>query len=204
MTLAGLSRREITDMTTAELLGAPVEHIVLDLMAPRNYASSYTEYDWHREGEPTIRFRFHVMPDDWPTLNDYDWECYGKVAGIERHPYRYGCNADRPEGFDGSAEIISFGRSADSCWWQPPEDIAHDREARKQMRQTVSDILEYGFVEWTVDLYRQCGSCDQWEHFGWCTWSGMEPMSEAHETDVENMVCEALDNIAGELGVMYQ
>jgi hypothetical protein len=185
-------------MGTAERTGAPVADIVEALMAPRMYDSSHTDYTWDRGDLPAIKFTFRVMPDDWTTIDEYE-DVYGKLCAVERHPYRYGCNADRPEGFDGSAEIIRFGRSNDGFWWQPPADIAHDPVERKRLRQSVIDIVEHGFVEWNVDLFRQCGSCDQWELVGWSSWTGMFPFQEPDSSDVENVVCEALDNVGASL-----
>ena len=86
--------------------------------------------------------------DDVCTINDFD--CYGKVFHVARNTWN-GSHADRPEGCDGMAEIITYGRG-DAVWWQPPSFDKEDRrrwyedhEYRTMLRRQVTDILAFGF-----------------------------------------------------------
>lgn len=93
----------------------------------------------------TLRFR--EEPDDYITINDYDY--LGKVAPIGRREYQ----PTRPEGFDGMAEKIST--QGDTFWWQPPDDLRKgwlDNPLRATLRQSVQDILNYGYQVFFVEL----------------------------------------------------
>jgi hypothetical protein len=92
------------------------------------------------------RWRFRVEPDYDTSINDYD--CYGRVAPVVS---RYGQQQERPDGFDGGAEILSW-RGHERYWWQP-YDVT-DAVYRSATRQTVCDILEYGFLMLFVERLR--------------------------------------------------
>lgn len=92
-------------------------------------------------------------PDYDTQINDFD--CYGKIAPVNRRNTwnAYG-PAARPEGFDGAAEIIDR-----DWWWQPPLFDKADRrqwhttpEYRRALRQTVSDLIRYGFQTVTLEV----------------------------------------------------
>jgi len=92
------------------------------------------------------RWRFRIEPDYDTSINDYD--CYGRVAPVVS---RYGQQQERPDGFDGGAEILSW-RGHERYWWQP-YDVT-DAVYRSATRQTVCDILEYGFLMLFVERLR--------------------------------------------------
>jgi hypothetical protein len=164
--------------------------VVPALMSPNMTTSDQTVYEWHREGHASLRFVFRIIPDEWTALDDYDY--YGKTAPVERHPWRYGCNADRPDGFDGAARIVA----SQSCevWWQPPAYVAHDPVERDRLRRLVANVLEHGFSVWELVVEQRCGSCGTWEYAGQAHWSGQEPLSDPDESDMWCMVTEALES----------
>ena len=91
--------------------------------------------------------RFREDADNDTTINDYDY--LGKVAPIGRREYQ----PTRPEGFDGMAEKIST--QGDTFWWQPPDDLRKgwlDNPLRATLRQSVQDILNYGYQVFIVEL----------------------------------------------------
>lgn len=99
--------------------------------------------------------RLTVDYDDVCTVNDFD--CYGKVFDARRNAWTGG-HAERPEGCDGMAEIIVYGKG-DAVWWQPPsfdkEDRRRwhtDREYRDALRRQVSDLLAFGFQMLRLEL----------------------------------------------------
>jgi hypothetical protein len=104
-------------------------------------------------GENTIveyagtRWRFRIEPDDYLSINDFEY--YGRVAPVVS---RYGEQKERPDGFDGGAEILTVGRGGDRYWWQP-YDVT-DAEDRRATRRLVCDILEYGFLSLCVERLR--------------------------------------------------
>lgn len=96
--------------------------------------------------------RAKVTPDEFMTIED-DGDWYGKVAPENHRTNSYGY-AERPDGFDGNAEKIQYDRSA-SVWWQPPEDIKRsDPDNFKKFRDTVREVLEFGYSIVTVEVLR--------------------------------------------------
>jgi hypothetical protein len=161
-------------------------------MSANPMTSEETVAEWHREGRASLRFVFRVLPDCWTAVDDYD--CYGKVAAVERHPWRHGVNRDRPDGFDGAARLITYGRGGVPVWWQPPADVAHDPVERDRLRRLVANVLEHGFSVWEMVVEQRCGSCGKWEEVGHAMFSGQEPFSDPDESDMWCLVTEALES----------
>ena len=93
----------------------------------------------------TLRFREDQDADT--TINDFDY--LGKVSPVGRHDYQ----PTRPDGFDGMAEKVST--QCDTFWWQPPDDLRKGwvtYEHKKELRQAVRDILNYGYQVFVVEL----------------------------------------------------
>jgi len=91
--------------------------------------------------------RLSVEPDDIDPFRE--WECYGRVAPVERD--RYGDQAERPDGYNGNAEILSYGHG--SVWWQPsPDGPKRGTPEFKRERSHVRDLLEYGMCGLVLEL----------------------------------------------------
>lgn len=57
---------------------------------------------------------------------------------------------DRPDGFDGGAEIlVRHGYSR--LWWQPPADVKRGTENFTNLRRYICDALDYGYVGVVVE-----------------------------------------------------
>jgi len=94
-----------------------------------------------------MTLRFREEPDEYHSIADD--EALGKVAVIGRHDYQ----PTRPDGFDGMAEKVST--QGDTFWWQPPDDLRKGwvtYEHKKELRQAVRDILDYGYQVFVVEL----------------------------------------------------
>jgi hypothetical protein len=83
-----------------------------------------------------------VQPDD---INPFDFfDCYGRMAWAPSQ-------SSRPDGFDGSAEIVDRARG-NVLWWQPCREGKKVYNSPKDRRQ-VMDLLEYGLKLATLTLY---------------------------------------------------
>lgn len=138
--------------------------------------------------------RLRTEPDQWTDLNDFD--CYGTFAPVERDRY-YGGAKERPQGFDGMAEIIRT-YSGDGMWWQPPADLKDEwykpENAHKwrQMRNTIREILDFGFVVYVLELCHGTDAYDRHIVVDYSTLGGMEPLmdSEYQRDVVRDLVAE--------------
>lgn len=61
----------------------------------------------------------------------------------------------RPDGFTGRAEVISRDRDA-RLWWEVPGDIVIGSDHHRTFRQTILELLEYGYKMVTVELCEEC------------------------------------------------
>jgi hypothetical protein len=78
-------------------------------------------------------------PDDCCTIDEF--ETYGKVE--------WSRSRQRPQGFDGSAEVL-IRNPCERLWWQPYRE---GKQVYKDCRFAVCEILEYGFYVYTVSLH---------------------------------------------------
>lgn len=129
--------------------------------------------------------RFKEEPD-WGTSIDDFVDCYGKVSHIGKWDDR----PQRPDDFDGRARIV---RSVhDRYWWQPPQDLA-DEYLNNTLR-LVSEILEWGFYVYVVEVLELCGSCGRPEVTDTFAMGGMEPMMDmSNRIDVISDLLRELD-----------
>lgn len=91
--------------------------------------------------------RLKVEPDEYVSIMDEQGEgvwC-GRLEWSDRR------HDNRPDGFDGGAEVIYRDRG-DRLWWQPPDDCKRDPEIRKAVRRQILDLLEYGYVVVILEL----------------------------------------------------
>lgn len=116
-------------------------------------------------------------------------DCYGQVAFIPR-----GMRQDpRPAWFNGAAQKI--WTSYECYWWQPPQGVRVENIAA--LRQTVKDILEWGFVTIEVRRWHKCehcgNTCEDVAYLG-----GVEPMptDEALADYLPDLVWELLHDLA--------
>lgn len=104
--------------------------------------------------------KYRTEPDNDMSVNE--WDCYGKVAPRETNRYS-GRKSERPEEFNGSAEIIHT--QFDEFWWQPPTDLKatwkKDMVQYRAMRQSLHDILQWGFDMYFVEI---CQGTDAYGH----------------------------------------
>jgi hypothetical protein len=93
--------------------------------------------------------RYLVDYDEATDINDFD--CYGRTAWVMPHPWGTHKHAERPDGFDGSARILTV--NGDPMWWQPP-DGWHSLtvEVQRDVLRGLYDILEFGFQVVTVEM----------------------------------------------------
>lgn len=113
--------------------------------------------------------RFMEEPDYDTRIEDFV-DCYGKVSYIWKWDYQ----PQRPEGFDGRARIIHTIH--ERYWWQPPADLAD--EHLKHTGFLVSEILEWGFYIYTLEVVEACEKCAQFEVTDRCAIGGMEPTTD--------------------------
>lgn len=83
--------------------------------------------------------------DELCSINDF--ETYGKV--------QWSRSRQRPQGFDGSAEVL-IRNPYERLWWQPYRE---GKQVYKDCRFAVCEILEYGFCVYEVSLYGPALDC---------------------------------------------
>ena len=131
--------------------------------------SSVTEF---QHDGVTYRAKFWQEPDEFMDINGFDF--YGKVEPVGR-----GMWPKRPDGFDGAARKVWDGHY--DYWWQPPEDIGNDEEVLRGMARTVSDLLQYGFVQWCLSVEKRCECCGSYNIVGSYSYGGIEPFVEPYD-----------------------
>lgn len=96
--------------------------------------------------------RLVVSPDFDTDINDFDF--YGKIGQPEtRRSSDWTGRKYRPQGFTGNAEILHGGqRSYVPVWWEPPADVKRGTPEFARLRETVSDLLNFGFHCVKVEL----------------------------------------------------
>lgn len=133
----------------------------------------------------TLRFR--MSPDD---LSINDWDCYGTIEHIGRNG-----RSERPHNFDGMAEKI-WGYN-EQYWWQPPDDIRsqwHDKEIRKQFRETVKNILAFGFDCYWIELCEGSNAYGEPIVVDYAVCGGFEPLqNDEHIADSIMEIAYQLD-----------
>lgn len=98
----------------------------------------------------TLRVR--VEPDQDHSV--FDEEFWGEFEWVSRtNGYGY---TERPDGFDGNAEILERD-GASVLWWQPPRGdyaLSYPRGTKEfaEFRRSVRDLLEYGFKGVILEL----------------------------------------------------
>ena len=92
--------------------------------------------------------RLSIGPDCWTSLDDFP-DCYGLIEWARRN-HNYG-GWVRPGGFDGNAEVMSYGNS-DAYWWQPPADVKRGTEEFEKLRLVVRELVEFGFIVVALEL----------------------------------------------------
>lgn len=138
----------------------------------------------------TLRFR--QEPDEFTTMNDFD--CYGRTEWSPNN--RYTGNTHRPDGFDGMAEKLVTDRG-NTLWWQPPAGCKDDRRQwhtdktyQRAMRQTVRDIVEYGFVSYVVELVNGTDAYGRPIVVDFACVGGVEPFAEIDLGCLDDVVAQ--------------
>lgn len=119
--------------------------------------------------------RLKEQPDEHTTVHDFA-DNYGEVA-LVAHNNDTGFRKPRPSTFDGKARII---RTYDGeYWWQPPDDYTD--EMLTITLNVLTDVLSYGFREYTLEL---CEGADAYRRpivIGYATMAGIEPFITPHD-----------------------
>lgn len=118
-------------------------------------------------------------PDMDNEISDFP-DSYGLVAPVEYSKYTSEM-VDRPESFNEHAEVLRTYRN-DPMWWQPPDDIEHDSFVKNALRSTVTDILNYGFINWVVELCRGFDAYDKYIVRAFMVYGAVEPMLSEEDT----------------------
>ena len=106
-------------------------------------------------GDYLIRCRVGVDQDS--SVDDSP-DCYGTIADSRRD--RNTGRERRPEGFTGNAEKLWCGNYG-PWWWEPPKAVKRSDPGFKEFRDTVRELLAFGFVGVVVEL---CLDCDHYGH----------------------------------------
>jgi len=94
----------------------------------------------------TVRLR--ITPDDIDPFDEYG--SFGKIGEIRRNDFSN--RGERPARFDGNAEKLWAGQSH-QVWWQPPADgPTRSSEGFAELRQLVTELLEFGMIVVTVEI----------------------------------------------------
>lgn len=113
--------------------------------------------------------RLKEEADQHTTVHDFT-DNFGEVAHTD-YDRDTGLRKPRPAAFDGKARII---RTYDGeYWWQPPD--GYTDEGLALTLNVLTDILSYGFREYTLEL---CEGSDAYGRpivIGYATMAGIEP-----------------------------
>ena len=123
--------------------------------------------------------RAKQIPDENTLINDYE-DCYGRIEPVVYSKYT-GYSKPRPNGFDGSAEIIRSHHN-DPYWWQPPKDIIRDRKAMDITRNVLREILDFGMHCWVLEM---CNGSDAYGNpivHDYQSICGLEPLMSHEDT----------------------
>ena len=92
--------------------------------------------------------RLKIEPDYDASINDFD--CYGQVweNSLPRNEMGY---YTRPSTFTGNAEKLSWGNDG-PWWWEPPTDVSRSDEMFRSLRDSVIQLLAYGFSGVMLEL----------------------------------------------------
>jgi len=102
--------------------------------------------------------RLKIECDQDATINDFG-DCYGISGYVEngrRNDYGY---YPRPEGFTGNSEKLWWGNDG-PWWWEPPTDVKRSDPVFKSLRDSVRELLEFGFKGVVLEL------CEGKDYYG--------------------------------------
>ena len=92
------------------------------------------------------------------TLKDSgDW--YGELVDVPGRPYNRG---QRPDHFNGNAEVVHSDRWG-RTWWQPPADAIRGTEGFAKLREVIRGWYsdEWHYIGVVVAVSKLCPCCDQ-------------------------------------------
>lgn len=144
------------------------------------------------------QLRYKLDNDDYTSIDDFP-ECYGNIVWVSHtHTHQH----QRPEHFDGNAEMLYVGRGNSACWWQPPLLDKAERQRwhtdstwRKTMRQTTIDIIEYGFYIMTLEVTKGTDAYGEPVVVDYTTIGGIEPYNtDSHLAELIYDMVQDLDN----------
>lgn len=154
--------------------------------------------DWSESGSLMLadgrRVTLRVGQDECFSIMDEDPIVFGRLEWVSRSR-TWGYDAERPQGFDGGAYKLHFGRSGEPIWWQPPADFVGDVD---KLRRTVVRLLEEGYSFVRVDVDEKCACCGQWKNVGAASLGGVD-LGDWREVDA-NLV-EVVGELLAEVGI---
>jgi len=139
----------------------------------------------------TVRLR--IEPDQDHSVLDEDEEMFGSFAHVGRRN-DYG-HYERPDGFDGNAELLGIGRSYDRIWWQPRKDAPRRGTSEFDLeRSQIIELLEYGYVGFIIEVWHSCGECStRHEEASASLWGIESFVDKAYQQEVISDLLAELD-----------
>lgn len=94
--------------------------------------------------DDNVKLRLRVQPDDYSIMHEQGEGVWcGKLEWGTQDPYNWGWHR-RPDGFTGRSEVILTDRN-DRLWWEIPADVEIGSEVYRNLRNEISDCLNYGY-----------------------------------------------------------
>lgn len=149
-------------------------------------------------------YRFTVETDDTESVMDHVNGCdtYGKLSfgDYNRETGRW----DRPADFDGSARKIPPTNMHDEVWWMPYRE-GHTVYGSDDEYRFVRELLDFGFVGYTVEATQTCRCCDRDCTVGDSALWGIEhPMTHSDRRGAVPHVTEVLGDLVSDVSAQIR
>jgi hypothetical protein len=143
------------------------------------------------------RLRLVVNADqDYNPFEDSD--CYGAIADATP---RYGEQRQRPEGFDGNAEVLWPPQNGCPVWWQPPKDgPKRGTPEFRDLRNLVLDLAAFGGSVVTVEYLSGSDAYSRPIVRDAASLGGIDSLDGGYLTEVvSDLLAELWDGVSGDL-----
>lgn len=135
--------------------------------------------------------RLKIVPDEDASINDDEF--YGRVSFDRVRRNNYG-NEMRPEGFTGNAEKLWYGNDG-PWWWEPPVDVKRTDPQFGALRDSVRELLAFGYKGVTLELVSSCDHCHRSGVVESASLWGIDSLDNGY-------IHEVVGELASELGVV--